>query len=163
MHKGFSYKLIFAVLGFIVMLVLSFVRSDNEKDRYSFKADLHSPKEYVVDIGKCGTLKYYLQPNVMTVYFRIQEQDKNLSYRISSVEDMKMFVSQNYKKGIWTETKEGEKLKSDKRSIPLNLEISIPRDKVYRHDVAKTSIAIFSGNVEKGSIKLKVINSKYAK
>ena len=45
--------------------------------------------------------------------------------------------------------------------VPLNLELAIPRDEVYRHDVTSGKVKFYDGNKEYSTLNIKVINSKY--
>lgn len=172
MRKSAFSKLAFLLLGFLVMVCLNSMRQFNIGDSQRFKGDLSKPKnEFVIDIAKCGFIKYYLQPNVTSVYIAMPVEEKldkgsifsspKYTYKVKITSDVSLFVSQNSKKGIWAEAKEAAPLKLSKRGVPLNLELEIPRDKVYRHDVANAQINLSANGVEKTSIIIKVVNSKY--
>jgi hypothetical protein len=45
--------------------------------------------------------------------------------------------------------------------VPLNLEFAVPRDDVYRHDVALGKVKFYDGNKEYSTLNIKIINSKY--
>lgn len=183
MRKSAVSKLVFLLIGFLVMVGLNSMRQVNRGDSHRFKAELGKPtNEFVIDLAQCGLIKYYMQPNVTSVYIAMQPVQNNdkgqlsqkqnnvkgmvlpsqkYTYKLKNAKDISIFVSQNSKKGIWTEAKENTPLKLSRRGVPLNLEVEIPRNKVYCHDVAQAQIDLLVDGVEKTTINLKVINSKY--
>lgn len=170
MRKSAVSKLVFLLIGFLVMVGLNSMRQVNRGDSHRFKAELGKPtNEFVIDLAQCGLIKYYMQPNVTSVYIAMQPEQNNdkgqlsqkYTYKLKKSKDISIFVSQNSKKGIWTEAKENVPLKLSRRGVPLNLEVEVPRAKVYCHDVAQAQIDLLVDGVEKSTVNLKVINSKY--
>lgn len=88
-------------LAVLAMFALMQYRSANDYDKEFAKISLSRGKnvEHVIDIGKEGELKYLLQPNIYTAYFRLQARDKNAGLYCTS-EGMTMMLAQSSKKGI---------------------------------------------------------------
>lgn len=54
-------------------------------------------------------------------------------------------ISQSSKKGIWSKLNEGDILnKNDKSVIPLNIELKVPRENIYRHDIMNGNLKILN-------------------
>jgi hypothetical protein len=98
----------------------------------------------------------------MTVYLRIKVPAKVEALRCE-VEGIENFVSQGSKKGVWKAVgKEDLLTRSGKgNDVPLNLELAVPRDDVYRHDVALGKVKFYDGNKEYSTLNIKIINSTY--
>lgn len=151
---------------FIAMLIFMFallgLRAENEHERDFTKLRLpkNSQVSYVVDIGKEGSLKYFVQPNVYTVYFRLQPQDKNAQLMCRS-EGLTMLLSQGSKKGIWQQVAPSQVLKKEKGVLPLSAELYVPRDNVKQYAVGKGTIKFFQGDELYAVILVEVVNSRY--
>lgn len=87
-----------------------------------------------MDLGQQGVVKKLLNPNMYTLYLRLQTDSKE-PLRCSG-SDMEMFLSQGTKKGIWTELLPTDALRAKGAAIPLNVELCVPREALNKHDVA---------------------------
>lgn len=77
MNKNIGKKLICFALAVLAMFALMLYRSANDYDKDFVKLALARGKtvHQVIDLGKEGELKYLLQPNLYTVYYRLQPKD----------------------------------------------------------------------------------------
>lgn len=162
MDKKLWKRVVLFGLAVAVMFALLLLRSTNEYDREFTRMKL--PKNgtayYTVDLGRQGSLKYFVQPNIYTIYFRLQPQDKNAELVCHS-EGMTMMLSQGSKKGIWKQVASAQVLRKERGTLPLSAELYVPREKVKQYDVGKGAIKFFEGDKLYAVIWVKVINSKY--
>ena len=77
MNKQLGEKILLVLAAVMVMILLSSFKTQNEGDRSLKKIVLNKNKsfEYTVDVGKMGLLKYWLEPNVISVALRFQTED----------------------------------------------------------------------------------------
>ena len=143
-----------------VMFVMTGIRSENARDRLNAKINLNKGKTATctVDLGQQGVVKKLLNPNMYTLYLRLQTDSKEPL--LCSGSDMEMFLSQGTKKGIWTELLPSDALKSRSGRIPLNVELRVPREALKNHDVARGVLKFYSGQEEYARVIIKVINSE---
>lgn len=146
------------------MFALLELRATNDYDRdfVKFKLPRDSQAQYVIDLAKEGELKYFVQPNVYTVYFRLQPQEKNVKLTCRS-EGVQMILSQGSKKGIWAQLAPQQQLYKYKGAIPVSAELYVPRSSVKRHDVAKGKLLFYEGEKLYATILVEIVNSKYEK
>ena len=149
-------------LAVLAMFALMQYRSANDYDKEFAKISLAQGKtvEHVIDIGKEGELKYLLQPNVYTAYFRLQTKDKNAGLYCTS-EGLTMMLAQSSKKGIWRELASKQPLRWEKGSLPLSVELYVPREAVKRYHVGQGKIRLYSGDNEYATLLIDVVNSRY--
>ena len=148
------------MIGFMFSLLILRATNDYDRDFVKFKLPRASQAHYVIDLGKEGDLKYFVQPNIYTVYFRLQPQEKNVKLTCKS-EGVQMLLSQGSKKGIWKQVAPAQILRSDRGTLPLSAELYVPREKVKQYDVGKGAIKFFQGDKLYAVIWVKVVNSKY--
>lgn len=162
MDKKWWKRIVLFCLAVAAMFALLVLRSTNEYDREFTRMKLpeNGTAYYTVDLGRQGGLKYFVQPNIYTVYFRLQPQDKDARLSCHS-EGMKMMLSQGSKKGIWKQVAPAQILRSDRGTLPLSAELYVPREKVKQYDVGKGAIKFFQGDKLYAVIWVKVVNSKY--
>ena len=143
-----------------VMFVMTVIRSENARDRLNAKIYLTKGKTATctVDLGQQGVVKKLLNPNMYTLYLRLQTDSKEPL--LCSGSDMEMFLSQGTKKGVWTKLLPSDALKIKGRWIPLNVELRVPREAVTNHDVAQGVLKFYSGQEEYARVIIKVINSE---
>ena len=143
-----------------VMFVMTGIRSENARDRLNAKINLTKGKTATctVDLGQQGVVKKLFNPNMYTLYLRLQTDSKEPL--LCSGSDMEMFLSQGTKKGIWTELLPSDALKSRSGRIPLNVELRVPREALKNHDVAQGVLKFYSGQEEYARVIIKVINSE---
>ena len=142
-----------------VMFVMTGIRSENARDRLNAKINLTKGKTATctVDLGQQGVVKKLLNPNMYTLYLRLQTDSKEPLLCRGS--DMEMFLSQGTKKGIWNELKADEPLKARGKWLPLNVELRVPREALNKHDVAQGTLKFYAGQKEYAQVIIKVINS----
>lgn len=150
------------VLAMLAMFALMQYRSANDYDKEFTKISLSRGKtvEQVIDIGKEGELKYLLQPNVYTAYFRLQARDKAAGFYCSS-EGLTMMLSQGSKKGVWRELEAKQPLRWEKGSLPLSVELYVPREAVKQYHVGQGKIRLYSGDKEYATLLIDIVNSRY--
>ncbi|MGM9572164.1 MAG: hypothetical protein ACI3ZR_08105 [bacterium] len=163
MSKFRIKKLVWALLGVIIMVLFGMLKVQNDGDRSFNKVVLHAGKEAecTVDLGKMGFLKYWLEPNVFSVAFncRLGHDTDRLSCRVEGVEAI---VSQGSKKGIWTRLKQDDILqRRRKNTVPVNLEIRVPYERIHQRHVQDGKLEIFNNGVLYSAVNLRIINSKY--
>ena len=146
-----------------VMFGMTAIRPENTKDRLNAKINLTAGKTVTctVDLGKQGAIKQLFNPNIYTLYLRLQTDTKE-PLRCSG-SGMEMFLSQGTKKGIWNELKPEENLKAKGKWIPLNVELRVPREALQQHDVAQGTLQLYAGQKEYVQVIIKVVNSKVLK
>lgn len=154
---------LYIVAGLLIMLGLHFYESENRGDSSIKAISLAKTEkmEWVVDLAKMGPLKYYLEPNVMSLYLRIQDTPKNktLTYQMENLDGV---VTQASKKSIWRPIMPGDTLKSRGRGYnPLFLELHFPREKVSQYAVQQGTIRILADRQQAAEITVRIINSKY--
>lgn len=162
MNKNWLKKIILFVLMAAVMFGLVQYRSANDFDKDFAKINLAEGKtvHYTVDLGKEGSLKYLLQPNIYTVYFRLHTADKNVKLSCAS-EGVTMMLAQSSKKGVWRELESRQLLRRDRGSLPLNVEIYLPREAVKQYHVAQGRIKFYDGKKEYAAVLVDIVNSRY--
>ncbi len=162
--KEIGYKNIFLVIiAIISMFALEKIADENNFDKKYQVVDLikKDNEECIVDIHNMGIIKYYVEPNIITIYLRLKVDNemKNLSFITENIEAI---ISQSSKKGVWQSLDNGEAItKNNKNIVPLNIELKIPREDVYQYDVLNGNLKIFNNKQVIKNIKIKVINSKY--
>ena len=160
MSKKWLRRMALFIAMLAVMFVMTGIRSENARDRLNAKINLTKGKTATctVDLGQQGVVKKLLNPNMYTLYLRLQTDSKEPL--LCSGSDMEMFLSQGTKKGIWTELLPSDALKSRSGRIPLNVELRVPREALKNHDVARGVLKFYSGQEEYARVIIKVINSE---
>lgn len=149
-----------AMLG--VMFALLLVREMNAHDKGFTKLPLarNAQATYVVDLGKEGGLKYFVQPNVYSAYLRLQPQKKNVKLTCRG-EGMEMILSQGSKKGVWEKLGAQQVLQKQFGALPLSVELRVPRESVKQYHVGKGAIKLYEGEKLYATIAVEVVNSRY--
>ena len=164
MNKFNMKTILLVLMMFVVIFGMGMFKTQINGDRTFHKFSLKegANNTYVVDVGKMGIVKYMVQPNIMTIYLRIKVPAEVEALRCE-VDGIKNFTSQGSKKGVWEKLNSADFLKKGQWGdfVPLNLELAIPRDEVYRHDVTSGKVKFYDGNKEYSTLNIKVINSKY--
>ena len=160
MSKKWVGRISIFIAMLAVMFVMTGIRSENARDRLNAKINLTKGKTATctVDLGQQGVVKKLLNPNMYTLYLRLQTDSKEPL--LCSGSDMEMFLSQGTKKGIWTELLPSDALKSRNGWIPLNVELRVPREALKKQDVAQGVLKFYSGQEEYARVIIKVINSE---
>ena len=159
MSKKWVGRISIFIAMLAVMFVMTGIRSENARDRLNAKINLTKGKTATctVDLGQQGVVKKLLNPNMYTLYLRLQTDSKEPLLCRGS--DMEMFLSQGTKKGIWNELKADEPLKARGKWLPLNVELRVPREALNKHDVAQGTLKFYAGQKEYAQVIIKVINS----
>ena len=160
MSKKWLRRMALFIAMLAVMFVMTGIRSENARDRLNAKINLTKGKTATctVDLGQQGVVKKLLNPNMYTLYLRLQTDSKEPL--LCSGSDMEMFLSQGTKKGIWTELLPSDALKSRNGWIPLNVELRVPREALKKQDVAQGVLKFYAGQEEYARVIIKVINSE---
>ena len=160
MSKKWLRRMALFIAMLAVMFVMTGIRSENARDRLNAKINLNKGKTATctVDLGQQGVVKKLFNPNMYTLYLRLQT-DSNEPL-LCSGSDMEMFLSQGTKKGIWTELLPSDALKSRNGWIPLNVELRVPREALKKQDVAHGVLKFYAGQEEYARVIIKVINSE---
>lgn len=154
---------VYILAGFLIMLGLHFYESENRGDSSIKAISLAKTEkmEWVVDLAEMGSLKYYLEPNVMSLYLRIRDtpENKTITYQIENLDSI---VTQASKKSVWHPIMPGDAVKSRSRGYsPLFLELHFPRENVSRYAVQQGTIRILADTQQAAEITVKIINSNY--
>ena len=160
MSKKWLLRIVLFLAMIAVMFGMTAIRSENARDRLNAKIYLTKGKTATctVDLGQQGVVKKLLNPNMYTLYLRLQTDSKEPL--LCSGSDMEMFLSQGTKKGIWTELLPSDALKSRNGWIPLNVELRVPREALKKQDVAQGVLKFYAGQEEYARVIIKVINSE---
>ncbi len=135
-------RLVKRVLAFVAMVLLmlglAFFRGENDYDKLYYKAGLARGQQLhcVVDLSREGRLKQCLQPNIYTLYLRLQLKDKAIRLRCEA-EGVAMLLSQGSKKGLWRQLEPGEVLQLQRGRLPLSAELYVARDTVAQQGKIK--------------------------
>lgn len=160
MSKKWLLRIVLFLAMIAVMFVMTGIRSENARDRLNAKIYLTKGKTATctVDLGQQGVVKKLLNPNMYTLYLRLQTDSKEPL--LCSGSDMEMFLSQGTKKGIWTELMPTDALRAKGGWIPLNVELRVPREALKKQDVAQGVLKFYAGQEEYAQVIIKVINSE---
>lgn len=163
MNKSEVKKCLMAVLAVACMVLLGVFKTQNDGDRSFQRLELQQGQsvDCIVDIGKMGMLKYWLEPNIMTVGLRCHTTDAVIGLRCE-VEGIRAIVSQAGKKGRWKSLQADDILvQRGKNILPLNLELSVAADNINRKNVQNGKVKLWSKDELYAVINLQIINSRY--
>jgi hypothetical protein len=164
MNKFNMKTVLLVLMMFVIVFGMGMFKTQINGDRTFHKFSLKegTNNTYVVDVGNMGIVKYLVQPNIMTVYLRIKvpAEVKALRCEVDGIEN---FASQGSKKGVWKKLTTADFLVEGQWGafVPLNIEIAVPRDDVYRREVANGNVKFFYGDKEYSTLNIKIINSTY--
>ena len=163
MNKFNVKSLLLAGLAMLVVFGMGVFKGQINGDRTFHKFTMEQGGEYTytIDIGKMGSVKYLVEPNVMTLYLRCKVPDdvKNLTCEVEGIEN---FASQGSKKGVWKKLDSNITLKKGQWGdfIPLNLELAVPRSDISQYDVGKGIVNFYNEGTHFAKLDVKIINSK---
>ncbi len=161
MNKVWLKRIALFVFMIAVMFGLTVFKDQNRNDRASKKFALQEGKTITttVDLGKQGSLKMLLNPNIYTIYGRV-EPGTNAKLRCEgSSDNMSMMLSQGTKKGIWDVLQPNETLKKRRNSTTLNVELYVPKEALQNKDVAQGELKFYDGDKLYSTVIVKVVNS----
>lgn len=154
------------ILLFLAAAALMFLGSafkeQNETERYFERITLAQDKtiDYTIDVAKFGPLKYWLNPNVMTLYLRCQTPPEADGLSCRS-EGLDIFLSQGSKKGLWRQLSPQDKLLQRRGSLPLSLEIAVPRQNIRQREAGSGKIEFFREGKPYAAVNIRIVNSKF--
>jgi len=164
MNKFNVKSLLLAGLAMLVVFSMGAFKGQINGDRTFHKLTMKQGGEYAytMDVGKMGIVKYLVEPNIMTLYLRCKVP-ANVQDLRCEIEGIENFASQGSKKGVWKKLTSTDVLKQGQWGdfVPLNLEIAVPREAIYKHNVANGKIHFYSGNKSFATLNVDIINSKY--
>ena len=166
MSKLTTKNILLSLLAMLMIFAMGLFKGQINGDRSFHRLNLEQGGEYTytLDVGKMGVVKYLVEPNVMTIYLRckVPAGIEDLRCEVTGVEN---FASQGSKKGVWKAVVKDEILKVEPKgkTIPLNLEIAVPRDDVYKYDVGVGKVTFTNEGATYAVLNIKIINSKYVK
>lgn len=153
-----------ALLAIGALLALNLLRAQNDGDRVYREIFLPEDRavECVVDLKEMGFLKYWLEPNVISVYLRFHAPEAAGDLRCE-ISNLSADVSQGSKKGLWKRVRPGAPLERNKRQIvPLNLEVSFPRGSLGQYEVHVGEVTLLSAERIVSQVRLRIVDSNYA-
>lgn len=152
------------VLALLLMLALVVLRNENEYDRQYYRAQLNKGQQLhcVLDLGQEGYLKYWLQPEVYTLYLRLELQEQQVQLYCES-EGLQVQLSQNSKKGIWNQLQPHQLLQRRRGVLPLSLELRFPKATLRQYKVQQGRLNFYDEQGLYASIDIEVVNSRYRK
>lgn len=159
-------KIMFAILlvvGCLLAVLGGMFKEGNDGERYVYRFELKEKADYeeVIDLAEQGALKYYLQPNIISVQGRFKNGNLQEPLRAEFV-GLPGYVSQGSKKSYWPEAKPGDSLKVRAKGYShLNVEVELPRSAVYAYDVGTAALKIKDADGKLMTVKFRFINSKY--
>ena len=164
MNKFNVKSLLLAGLAVLVVFGMGVFKGQINGDRTFHKFTMQQGGEYAytMDVGKMGIVKYLVEPNIMTLYLRCKVP-ANVQDLRCEVEGIENFASQGSKKGVWKKLNSSDILEKGQWEdfVPLNLELAVPREAIYKHNVANGKIHFYSGNKSFATLNVDIINSKY--
>ena len=166
MNKLTTKNILLALVAMLMIFAMGIFKGQINGDRSFHRLNLEQGGEYnyTLDVGKMGVVKYFVEPNIMTLYLRckVPSEVKALRCEVTGFEN---FASQGSKKGVWKAVAKDELLKIEPKgnTIPLNLEIAVPRDDIYKHNVGVGKVTFTNDGTPYAVLKIKIINSKYVK
>ena len=159
-------KWVFAVLflaGCLLAVLAGMYKEGVEGERFVYKFDLRENAEYeqVVDLAEQGWVKYYLQPNSISLQGRFRSGELKEPLR-AEFEGVPGYVSQGSKKNYWPEVKPDDALKVKGKGYSfLNVEVELPRTAVYSYHVGTAALTIKDKEERLTTVRFRFINSRY--
>lgn len=163
MNRAIAKRGAAALLAIGALLALNLLRAQNDGDRvYREILPGQRAEECVVDLKEMGFLKYWLEPNVISVYLRFHAPEAAGDLRCE-ISNLSADVSQGSKKGLWKRVRPGAPLERNKRQIvPLNLEVSFPRASLGQYEVHSGEVRLLSAGQIVSQVRLRIVDSNYA-
>lgn len=143
MSKPGAKQVILFVLSIAVMFVLHSIKQENAYDRYFIKVNLdkHPHQELVIDMGKQGLLKRLIQPSKIIIYLTCQTNAEGVTCRVENIDCL---LSQSSKKGPWRVLPNGTTLEEAFGTLPLSMEITLPKGHLDQATKAKGRLRFYS-------------------
>ena len=164
MSKLNAKNILLALLAMLMIFAMGIFKGQINGDRSFHRLNLEQGGEYnyTLDVGKMGVVKYFVEPNVMTLYLRCKVP-ANVQDLRCEIEGIETFASQGSKKGVWKKLTSSDVLKKGQWGdfIPLNLELALSRDNIYKYDVACGKIRFYDGENPYSTLDIKIVNTKF--
>lgn len=156
-------RTIIFILAVMLMFTLAAFRKENNYDKEYYKLNLERGQtlQCLIDLGRQGDLKYLVQPNIYTVYLRLQLPDDVANIYCES-EGITMLLSQSSKKGYWQELLPKQPLQRFRDSLPVSAEIYFSKEEIKQYRVKQGKIKFYDNDGLYAQVELNVINSKYS-
>ena len=151
--------------GMLILAVLAFFRGEFSGDTVFNRCKLQPQQksECVVDLAEQGIVKYWLQPEVLSLHFSCLTENKlPLTCEVKGFP--RSYLTQgSKKKGNWYEILPNQILvrRGKSQSMQVNVEVGVPKDSVNRRHVADGEIIFYHQGQFYSSIAIHIINSKY--
>ena len=161
MNKQMLKRVLAFVLMAAVMVGLVFFRNENNYDKHYFRAKLARGQvlHCEIDLGKEGELKYFLQPNIYTLYLRLVPEDKQAQLRCEG-EGLQMLLSRSSKKGLWKKLASDEMIKQYKGQMSVSAELYFSSEQLKQRHVQQGKINFYDAKGLYGTVVVDVINSR---
>ena len=77
MNKFKTKKILFSLMAILIVFAMGMFKEQINGDRTFHKFTMEQGGEYTytIDVGKMGSVKYLVQPNIMTLYLRCKVAD----------------------------------------------------------------------------------------
>lgn len=164
MNKVNMKNLLLALAALLFVFGMGVFKGQINGDRTFHKFTMEQGGEYAytMDVGKMGIVKYLVEPNIMTLYLRCKVP-ANVEELRCEIEGLENFASQGSKKGVWKKLSPGDILQKGQWGdfVPLNLELAVPREDIYKYDIAKGQLRFSSKGKSYATLDIKIINSRY--
>lgn len=162
MSRGIK-RAVYFLLAFLLAFLLNFVKTDNDYDRKSAEINLNNNTDTVItiDIADFSIVKYYLEPNLISLNIKYKNIDKDSEYKLK-LDDLNADIFQGSKKGLLKNVDADDELIVSKNGdLQVLLEISIPREFIYQKNVKIGNFIIYKDGAILSECKINIINSRY--
>lgn len=160
LHFGF-----FLLLAASVAILADLFQEVNDRERGVFRVSIPRSREQTetIDIASQGMLKYYLQPGQISLYVRGQLGRPAVPALQVAFSGLRGYVSQGSKRTEWKEVRESDLLQiRDNGAVPVTIEVDIPRSETRQYQVGSAVLDFVSEGKVVSTVKIAVINSRYA-
>lgn len=151
------------IVAILLMALLNFIKKDSTFDSVSKEIKLADTIECTetVDIAEFGILKYYLEPNVMTLSLKYKNVDMDSNYKCE-LNNLNASVYQGSRKSFLRNITSDDNLSVDEKgSLQIILEISVPRSSVYKTNISSGHVKLYRNDEVISDCTVNIINSKY--
>ena len=165
MRDKLGKKIIYFFCGLGLLGCLAFLRTNFSGDTNFSSCRLQpgGTETRVFDVGQQGFIKYWLQPEVLSLHLSCTTKEQlPLTCSVEGFDSY--YLSQgSKKKGDWYQLQPQELLarRGRSHSMPVNIELELPRKAIEQALVAEGSLVFFHAGEKYSTIKITIINSKY--
>ncbi len=161
--SGKIKRVICFLIAILLAFVLNFVKTYSNNDSASIEIRAIDNLETVttIDIAGFSPLKYYLEPNMVSLTVKYKNLEKNSEYKCV-LNSLHSDIYQGSKKGLLKNITAGDNLQvSVNDDLQLLLEISVPRATVYQKNVGQGELIVYKNGEVWSVCKINIINSRY--